>query len=956
MSLGQPVNWGAPIQSPAAQPEYFRYQGDGYVRMGDGKILSLDNHLRQQSALQRQAWVDAANRYDPSAPTQMAARAMEAQPYKSPTTNQPISRQQFFAEHRQLDTQARSRAAAAYQQHMATARSAWDTPLPRGVTVDMIPTGGGRFAPAPSGGSLAPLRSPADQRAGFTPLPRSAAVSGEALRQPLNIGVKPPGQPLLAKPGALASAGQGVLYGGGAAAGAWMGGAGFWEGAGAGLGGALGGVGGGLAGAAAGGAAGGTLGTIPAPIVGTVSGAVVGGYLGGGIGAGIGGGLGASLGGGLGRAIDNLIPDFFGGPEDYPNALPTEAMDAGPEIESADPIYGPPAFTGGQGQGVLYTIRYTIEQINNQGSQGWIGGEVTGVIPSVQTYGPISGLSKETGPAADGSQGPRRSVSFPGTARNATGGTIQIFLNMGGTTGRLLYPWEDWRVSGLTVSRADGQPDQFGNGLGPVTGNTEPVRAPNQARQPAAAGTPRALPSPLPPPAPSDLPWPESPAQATPDTAPLAPPAPVPNFTPTPTPEPPPAATPGTTPAPTDLEAPRETPPNLGEDPLTPPVKDPLTPLDKATPTSTPKSPLVALNHPLAPLAVAIPVVILDGVRQRVNTPTGSLITPTSPNTNVQRISPPVIQGPPTSSPTTFCRYEQDRVTDIQTKTTNVQEQASNPVSGFPGLYGIGIESRVKLGQTFDLLGNVDQFAKKAWEATRIQKAINALTLMTTVHNAYYLSRDVSSTLGEMISLLLDTVGIDDEAGNPLDINTLVANKVKDAINAALGEKLATNIGNSLTKASRIYQSASNVIWTLRNLTDSTTDLLEIAANNTGKIGNALKLSRVVDALSYRPMSENYKAGDATRRKTQRILDGLEQADDTIGTLYAAVAGTREIQEEIGELGQAKTRLLEDIGTLPPRDDVPANAPIQSASTEAKEASQAPNANPIDLEPADGTP
>ncbi|MBD1876253.1 hypothetical protein H6F75_22460 [Nodosilinea sp. FACHB-131] len=922
MSLGQPVNWSSPTQSPAAQPELFRYQGEGYVRMGDGQILTSDNYLSRQSALNQQAYIDAANRYDPSEPTQAAARGMEAKPYRSPTTNQPVSRDQFFREHSRLNYQASANYDSAMRSRLANAGTAWDTPLPRGVTVDMIPTGGGTFAPAPSGGALAPLRSAADRRAGFTPLPRSAAVTGEPLRRPLNLGIKPPTQPLLNGPAVTQAAGGGLLYGGAASAAAFVGGAGFFEGAGAGIGGLLGGLGGGLVGGAAGGAAGGAVGTIPAPIVGTVSGAAVGGYVGGAFGAGIGGGLGSSLGSKLGRAIDDLIPDFFGGPKGYPNELPAEAMDAGAIVDPGVP----PPFTGGQSPGVFYNVTASARSADPSCN------EIPSSIEANGVRGPVNFRSTHN-PTFSQPQG----GLCPGFSYN------EYYLSTG--DGEVLFAGSGRgiRVSGISVSRADGQPDTGGN-----PSNVDVVRAPNPARQASPGATPRTLPPPVSQPTPTDTPWPGTEPQVTPDTTPLTPPAPVPNFNPTPTPDPAPTTTPGTTSEPPDLESPRETPPNLGDDPLTPPTKDPLAPLDKAAPTAGPKSPLSALNNPFAPLAVVIPIVLIDGLRQKINTPSGDLTDRSKPNPNIQVVKPPPtpvvnVPNPPT------CIYERQRIMDIQNKATDVQEKASNPVSGFPGLYGIGIESRVKLG-------NVDQFMRKAWETTRIQKAINALTLVTTLHNAYYLSRDVGSTLGEMISLLLDTVGIDDEAGNPLDINAMVGKKVKDVINAALGEKLATNIGNSLTKASRIYQSASNVIWSIRNITDSTTDLLEITANNTGKIGNSLRESKVVDALTMPRFSENHRAGDATRRKTQRILDGIEQVDDTVGTLYAAVATVRDVQEEVTAAGQAKNKLIEEIGTLAPRTDVPENEPIKAAAAEADEASQAPNADPLDLEPANGTP
>ncbi|MEA5447320.1 hypothetical protein VB780_01985 [Leptolyngbya sp. CCNP1308] len=614
MSLGQPVNWGSPSQSPAAQPEYFRYQGQGYVRMGDGQILTKENYLSRQSALQQQAWIDAANRYDPAEPTQMAQRAMASQPYRSPTTNQPVSRQQFFAEHSQLDAQARTRYAASYQQQLANAGSAWDTPLPRGVTVEMIPTGGGAFAPAPAqGGALA------------VPT-RTVAPVGEALRQPINRNVKPPGQPLLSRPEALASAGQGALYGGGAAAGAWIGGAGFWEGTGAGIGGTIGGIGGALGGAALGGAAGGAVGTIPAPIVGTVSGAAVGGYLGGGIGGGLGAGVGSSLGGGLGRLIDDLIPDFFGGPDEYPNEFDPAAMDAGSIVNYGEP----PPFTGGQSDGVCYLV--------NVSSSG-------GATTVFRARGPIGGVRTVT--ISGGGRLEVFSRSFPnpgtGTTCQALAGAGWYFTGAGGSV------WNADKTASITsIARVDGQPDTGGD----PPGGTDSVRAPNPARQPADT-TPRPLPPPVsqPTPTPSDPPWPGTDPQSVPDTTPLAPPDSVPNFSPTPTSDPESPTAPDSTP--TDLESPRETAPRLSPT-IIPIVIGAGAGIGLAARSGSlgGGSPFLSpVNRSNSTGLVATPVKIPSGSEQPVITPSGPQIgTPPSENPNVDLNTPPVEQAPSLSN------------------------------------------------------------------------------------------------------------------------------------------------------------------------------------------------------------------------------------------------------------------------------------------------------------------
>ncbi|MBD2107430.1 hypothetical protein [Nodosilinea sp. FACHB-13] len=503
----------------------------------------------------------------------------------------------------------------------------------------------------------------------------------------------------------------------------------------------------------------------------------------------------------------------------------------------------------------------------------------------------------------------------------------------------------------------DGAPDTGGNVQGPPV--STPAERPQRSAPPPPSG--EFNPSPLPPTAPAAPAAPAAPPAPTPE---LEPNNPAPNrppdrrVAPAPIPTPERAIAPDG--SPTGNPAPDATPDNVpvGGTATLPsgttvtktatgyevsvPMGDPR-PLVSPRPVKTPDGETINPGETVTeekkagglpwwltapPLVAKVP----QGTKVNATDPS-SFVNPEPPKT------PPPSQ-PPTDNP---CRCN----APINNRLDKLDEKLTKALGGVSAAGDAGV---------LTYLRTMQNYAEKAWKSTQLQKAINALTLVTTLHNAYYLSRDVGATLGEMISLLLDTVGIDDEAGNPLDINAMVGKKVKAAINAALGEKLATNIGNSLTKASRIYQSASNVIWSIRNITDSTTDLLELTANNTGKIGNSLRESKVVDALTMPRFSENHRAGDATRRKTQRILDGIEQVDDTVGTLYAAVATVRDVQEEVQAAGQAKAKLIEELGTLPPRTDVPENQPVATASSAAAEASQAPNAQPVDLEPANATP
>lgn len=249
-------------------------------------------------------------------------------------------------------------------------------------------------------------------------------------------------------------------------------------------------------------------------------------------------------------------------------------------------------------------------------------------------------------------------------------------------------------------------------------------------------------------------------------------------------------------------------------------------------------------------------------------------------------------------------------------------------------------------------LQQMDNFAKKAWETTGLQKAVNVLTLLSALHNAYYLSQDVALTFGEFVSLGLDVVGIEKEDGSPIDVNQAVGNAISGMLNNALGEQLVTDISNTLTRANRIYQSGANIMWTLRNIQDTTADAIEMSANNTGKIGNALKRSGVVDALSYQWMSENVQVRDQYRAKVNRWYEGIEGVEDRFSTLYGVTSNVREIQEEFDYLGDARADFAQNIADAVPKD-IPDNVPIQDEFDSGKAASESPDLTDVNTEPAE---
>lgn len=255
---------------------------------------------------------------------------------------------------------------------------------------------------------------------------------------------------------------------------------------------------------------------------------------------------------------------------------------------------------------------------------------------------------------------------------------------------------------------------------------------------------------------------------------------------------------------------------------------------------------------------------------------------------------------------------------------------------------------RLIQAQTAALTGRLIQiqdFAKTAWRTTRIGKLINLLTLISVMHNVAMLSRDVGESIADLMSNALAVVGIKDEEGNQLDINELVGTSTRSFFETVLGVEVYADLSLRWKKASRIVNSAAMIVYTVRGLHDTSKDVLEWTAENTGKIGNALKRWGVVGERSYPWMSERVKSQDAYRLKFQRVTDGLESLEDTASSLSQVTGDAREIQEEFGELQQQKAAFKELVSNTAPdgiAESSPQNLPIATVEGQAKADNDAP--------------
>ena len=242
----------------------------------------------------------------------------------------------------------------------------------------------------------------------------------------------------------------------------------------------------------------------------------------------------------------------------------------------------------------------------------------------------------------------------------------------------------------------------------------------------------------------------------------------------------------------------------------------------------------------------------------------------------------------------------------------------------------------------------IDTFVKKAWKATRMDKVINLITMIAAVHNAAMLSRNLAETLGELASQVLGVFGITDETGSPIDVNAIIGGTITTTIKALVGESVYNGVSLAWNKASRILSSASQIVWTVRSIMDSSLEIAEWVAENTGRIGNALKRWGVVGPKSYPWMTEKVTAQALWRKRFDSFIEGAEALEDAASSLGTVVGEVRSIQEEVSEVGEQRQRFEDTVRDAIPTTP-PDNQPIQALANSAKDASVSPDIANTDM-------
>lgn len=223
----------------------------------------------------------------------------------------------------------------------------------------------------------------------------------------------------------------------------------------------------------------------------------------------------------------------------------------------------------------------------------------------------------------------------------------------------------------------------------------------------------------------------------------------------------------------------------------------------------------------------------------------------------------------------------------------------------------------------------------------RLPQLLSALTLIVTLHNAAMLSGNLIQSLGEVIDIGLNIIGRKDENDQEFNVSEVLGQSANSLASTILGEANWNSTKEAWKKISNIYRAASNCIYSIQSICDSMISIMQVGAECTGKIGNALRRAGVVAENAYNWLPEQINLAIANQTAFRGVLNNLRNLNDTADSLQTATAETRNIQTEYAEFLQKKQKFDQEI-------DNAISGKSNSEST-SKSVSQSPTISTDDL-------
>ena len=197
-----------------------------------------------------------------------------------------------------------------------------------------------------------------------------------------------------------------------------------------------------------------------------------------------------------------------------------------------------------------------------------------------------------------------------------------------------------------------------------------------------------------------------------------------------------------------------------------------------------------------------------------------------------------------------------------------------------------------------EMATNTNQFVKKAWSTTKMDKVLNVLNTILAFHNALMLSRNLGQTLGDVASQALQFLKIKDSEDNFIDVNEVVGTTIDSWITNIIGAQTYATIQQSWTSLNRIMVAAQGVVFAVQGVKNAVLEGLETVGNWTAKIGNNMMVQGLLEERSFPWMNENVNF----RNPFNKFLQKIDTTEEIVGQVNNLVSSGIEAQENFNQI------------------------------------------------------
>ena len=247
-----------------------------------------------------------------------------------------------------------------------------------------------------------------------------------------------------------------------------------------------------------------------------------------------------------------------------------------------------------------------------------------------------------------------------------------------------------------------------------------------------------------------------------------------------------------------------------------------------------------------------------------------------------------------------------------QTIISSQQQQTSNLNLSLRGLGNLALLPVInnKLGDQVE--GGVTGKLKRITKWMQSDRVLNTVAAIGTIHNAYMLSSSLADTFFGVLDNIFQ-IFFKDEEGVDIDTRSIIGNSLDGLFKNIFGVSTWTGIKKEWKRWNRIYQAGANIINSVRSMIDSTRNITEFIAENTGKIGNALKKFAVIPPDAFNWMPERVDARSVWVRRLEDLNEAAEGIEMVTGEVLQITENVNEIRQQVNEFDRG-------IKNLPPKD------------------------------------